>query len=64
MLLQRHRIDFGAGEEREQDRTDARQQRGVVGLLDVFSYAGDVAEDGADEDLHERHRDAHSDAEK
>jgi len=37
MFLERHGIDLGAGEEREQDGADSREQRRVVGLLDVLA---------------------------
>jgi len=54
MFLERHGIDLGAGEEREQDGADSREQRRVVGLLDVLANSWDVAGDGAHEYLDER----------
>ncbi len=64
VLAQRHRIDLGTGEKGQEDRPHAGEQRGVVGLLDVLLEAGDVAGNRADEYLHQRHRDADSNADQ
>jgi hypothetical protein len=62
VAAQRHRVDLGAGQEREDQRPHAGQERDEVGGRDVLADAGDVAGQGPDHDLDQGRGDGDADA--
>ena len=64
MSFQRDGIDLGSGKERQEQRTDTREEGRKCGLLDVLFDARDVAEDCSYEYFDESDGDADADADE